>query len=104
MPLLTRDEASREAQRNLYAGLQGMISKAVIPIAGLGTRVRPYAVAVPKAMFALVRGQRLRPVIHWILADVRAAAMGVRPQRGPRPAELDSGQRSPADGHKRRAP
>ena len=52
-----------------------MIRKAVMPIAGLAKRMRPYSAVVPKAMLPLVRGNILRPVIHWILADVRSAGI-----------------------------
>lgn len=51
-----------------------MIRKALVPIAGLGTRMGPLARAVPKAMFPLVDAAgRVRPVIHHILNEARAA-------------------------------
>ena len=51
-----------------------MITKAMIPIAGLGTRMGPLARAVPKAMFPLVDAAgRVRPVIHYILSEAYAA-------------------------------
>lgn len=52
-----------------------MIRKAVIPIAGAAERLRPYSAVVPKAMLPLVRQNRLRPVIHWILADAKSAGI-----------------------------
>jgi len=54
-----------------------VIEKALIPVAGLGTRLRPVTAVLPKAMFPLVdpRG-RLRTVVHLILAE--AAASGIR--------------------------
>ena len=53
-----------------------MIEKALIPIAGLGTRLRPVTAVLPKAMFPLVDAHgRLRTVAHMILAE--AAASGV---------------------------
>ena len=52
-----------------------MIRKAVMPIAGLARRMLPYSAAVPKAMLPLVRKDILRPVIHWILADVKSAGI-----------------------------
>jgi UTP--glucose-1-phosphate uridylyltransferase len=52
------------------------IRKALIPIAGLGTRMGPLARAVPKAMFPLVDGRgRIRPVAHWICAEAAAAGI-----------------------------
>ena len=52
------------------------IRKAVIPIAGAGTRLAPLTHVVPKALFPLVDAQdRCRPVLHWIAAQ--AAAAGV---------------------------
>lgn len=54
-----------------------MIEKAIIPIAGMGSRLAPLTAAVPKAMFPLVDAQgRCRPVIHWILAQACAAGAG----------------------------
>ena len=53
-----------------------MIRKAIIPVAGLGTRLRPLSCVVPKAMMALVDARgRVLPVLHHILAA--AAAAGV---------------------------
>ena len=53
-----------------------MIRKAIIPVAGLGTRMRPVSTVVPKAMLPLVDAQgRVRTVAHVILAE--AAAAGV---------------------------
>ena len=47
-----------------------MIDKAVIPIAGAGTRLRPVTGVLPKAMFPLVDAAgRLRTVVHMILSE-----------------------------------
>jgi len=43
----------------------------VVPAAGLGTRLRPATLAVPKPLLPLVD----RPVIEWIAAELRAAGM-----------------------------
>lgn len=54
-----------------------VIDKAVIPVAGLGTRLRPVSAVVPKAMFPLVDpAGRLRTVLHLILAEAAAAGAG----------------------------
>ena len=54
-----------------------MIETAVIPVAGLGTRLVPVTSIVPKAAFPLVDASgRVRCVLHWILAE--AVAAGVR--------------------------
>ena len=66
-------------------GYEPMIDKAVIPIAGSGTRLRPVTHVVPKAMFPLVDARgRLRTVVHMILAEAveagaDAAALIVSP-------------------------
>lgn len=61
------------------------IHKAVIPVAGLGTRLRPLSAVVPKAMMPLPvctdstrqdGAMAVLPVLHHILAE--AAAAGVR--------------------------
>ena len=53
-----------------------MLCKALIPIAGLGTRMGPLARAVPKALFALADAQnRLLPVVHVIINDAIAAGI-----------------------------
>ena len=46
-----------------------------MPIAGLAKRMLPYSAVTPKAMLPLVRGDVIRPVMHWILADVKAAGI-----------------------------
>jgi UTP--glucose-1-phosphate uridylyltransferase len=52
------------------------VTKALIPVAGLGTRMRPVSFVVPKAMLPLVdAGDRIRTVLHVILAEVRAAGI-----------------------------
>lgn len=52
------------------------IRKAVIPIAGQGTRMRPITFAVPKAMLPITDGGgRVLPVLHHILAEVAAAGI-----------------------------
>lgn len=59
------------------AGQPGLHVTAVVPVAGLGTRMGPISRAVPKALLPLVDGAgRLRPVLHWILAE--AVAGGCR--------------------------
>jgi UTP--glucose-1-phosphate uridylyltransferase len=52
------------------------IRKAVIPVAGLGTRLRPISAVVPKAMMPVpdVRG-RVLPVLYHVLAEVAAAGV-----------------------------
>ena len=53
-----------------------MIRKALIPIAGLGTRLLPVTSVVPKGLFPLVDGTgRLRAVVHWILCEARAGGI-----------------------------
>ncbi len=53
-----------------------MIHRALIPIAGLGTRMGPLARVVPKAMFPLVDGRgRIRPIAHWICAEAASAGI-----------------------------
>jgi len=47
-----------------------MIRKAIIPIAGAGSRLRPITSVLPKAMVPLPAGpQALVPVLHWICAE-----------------------------------
>ncbi len=53
-----------------------MITKALIPMAGLGTRMGPLARAVPKGMFPLIDpAGRVRPVVHFITEEARAAGV-----------------------------
>ena len=53
-----------------------MITKAVVPVAGKGSRLHPLTSAVPKALFPLVDSAgRCRPVIHWICAEAKAAGV-----------------------------
>ena len=53
-----------------------MIRKAIIPVAGLGTRMRPVSTVVPKAMLPLVDAQgRVRTVAHVILAEAGGAGV-----------------------------
>lgn len=50
------------------------ITKAIIPVAGLGTRLRPLSYVVPKAMMPLAdRKGRMLPVLHYILEEAAAA-------------------------------
>ena len=54
-----------------------MITKAIVPVAGLGTRLGPVTDAIPKAMLPLVDAKdRIRSVVHCILAE--ASAAGIR--------------------------
>jgi len=63
-----------------------VLRKAVIPVAGRGTRLRPVTAVVPKAMFPLADGRgRIRAVGHLILAEaaragVESAALVVSPE------------------------
>ncbi len=51
-----------------------MIGKAVVPIAGLGTRLYPLTKVIPKAMLPLPAGPGAAvPVVHWICAEAAAA-------------------------------
>lgn len=53
-----------------------MVRKALVPIAGLGTRVGPLARAVPKALFPLVDDQgRVRPVVQIIMDEAISAGI-----------------------------
>jgi len=53
-----------------------MIRKALIPMAGLGTRMGPLARVVPKAMFPLASADgQVRPIIHWIVSEALAAGV-----------------------------
>ena len=53
-----------------------VIKKAVIPVAGFGTRVGPIATAVPKALFPLVDSRgRLRPLVHHVCMEASAAGV-----------------------------
>jgi UTP--glucose-1-phosphate uridylyltransferase len=53
-----------------------MITKAVVPVAGKGSRLHPLTSVVPKALFPLVDSAgRCRPVIHWICAEAKAAGV-----------------------------
>lgn len=53
-----------------------MTGKALIPIAGLATRLLPVTGAVPKAMFPLVDSSgRITCVLHRICAEVKAAGV-----------------------------
>jgi len=53
-----------------------MIGKAIIPIAGLGTRLWPITKVLPKAMLPLPAADNaLLPVMHWICAEAAAAGI-----------------------------
>jgi UTP--glucose-1-phosphate uridylyltransferase len=78
-----------------------MVRKAVIPIAGLGTRMLPISAAVPKALLPLVDADGAgRSVLHVILAEAAAAGVEqacvvVSPgQQGPVAAYFDAVQAS----------
>lgn len=47
------------------------IKKAILPVAGLGTRMLPAAKTTPKEMLPVVD----RPLIHYVLAEARAAGI-----------------------------
>ena len=47
------------------------VKKAIFPVAGLGTRMRPAAKTTPKEMLPVVD----RPLIHYVLAEARAAGI-----------------------------
>ena len=47
------------------------VRKAVLPVAGLGTRMLPAAKTVAKEMLTVVD----RPLIHWVLAEARASGI-----------------------------
>ena len=50
------------------------VRKAVIPVAGLGTRLRPLSAVVPKAMMPVPAADgRILPVLHHVLAEAKAA-------------------------------
>lgn len=54
--------------------MAGVIGNAVIPVAGLGTRLMPLTAAVPKALLPLVDAQcRVRPVTDWIVREAFSA-------------------------------
>ncbi|AFT70023.1 UTP-glucose-1-phosphate uridylyltransferase [Alloalcanivorax dieselolei B5] len=48
-----------------------MISKAVIPVAGLGTRMLPASKSIPKEMLPIVD----RPAIHWVVEEAVQAGI-----------------------------
>jgi UTP--glucose-1-phosphate uridylyltransferase len=52
-------------------GMSHTIRKAVIPVAGLGTRMFPASKAIPKEMLTIVD----RPIIEWIVDEAREAGI-----------------------------
>ena len=53
-----------------------MITKAVIPVAGLGTRMLPISAVVPKCLLPLTDAAgRCRAAIHWLVAAARDAGV-----------------------------
>ncbi len=55
---------------------QRIVTKAVIPVAGLGTRMGPITRSVPKALFPLVDSRgRLRPIVHHACLEASAAGI-----------------------------
>ncbi len=62
--------------RPTYNPIMDPIRKAVIPVAGKGTRLHPVTRAIPKALFPLVRGrQKVRSVLEWILEEACSAGI-----------------------------
>lgn len=52
------------------------VHKAVVPVAGMGTRMKPWTNVLPKAMLPLAdRLGRVRPVLHWILAEAASGGL-----------------------------
>ena len=52
------------------------ITRAIVPVAGLGTRMMPMSAVLPKALLPLTDGRnRCRAVIHWIAAAARDAGV-----------------------------
>lgn len=52
------------------------ISKAVIPVAGLGTRMLPMSAVLPKCLFPLTDASgRCRPILHWLCDQARTAGV-----------------------------
>lgn len=66
------------------------IKRAVIPVAGLGTRMGPITQSVPKCMFPLVDARRrLRPLLHHACMEASAAGIdNVAIVAGPRQTDL----------------
>ena len=66
---------------------QRIVTRAVIPVAGLASRMGPIAKAVPKSMFPLVDSRgRIRPLLHHTCMEASAAgidsvAIVVNPQQ-----------------------
>src|SRR2546421_10623067 len=48
------------------------IQRAIVPAAGLGTRLRPLTLAIPKEMLPLGR----KPVLEYVVEELRAAGIG----------------------------
>ncbi len=68
--------ADRSAMVNASSKRKNVITRAVVPVAGMGSRLAPLTAAVPKALVPLVDAQGLcRPVIHWIGAEAAAAGI-----------------------------
>src|SRR5690349_3581467 len=55
----------------LPAGIRTEINKAVVPVAGLGTRLRPLTSALPKELLPLGR----KPVLAHVAVELRAAGI-----------------------------
>ncbi len=59
-----------------FVGEKDMISRALIPVAGRGTRMRPLTSVVPKALFGLVDGAgMMKSVLHVICDEAIAAGV-----------------------------
>lgn len=66
----------RQRDKLSYLMSDSPLTKAVVPIAGLGTRMLPISAAVPKALLPLVDGAGCgRAAIHWILSQATLAGI-----------------------------
>jgi UTP--glucose-1-phosphate uridylyltransferase len=64
-------DVNEQSQKNSGAMSAKAVTKAVIPLAGKGTRLRPMTSVVPKALFPVVDPRRgVRAVLHVLLEEV----------------------------------